>query len=87
MSDLIEKGKWNVGDIKHAKNGNDYRVTGFNAKGEPLWSLANKKQGGAQQPQPATAKQPKASEQPKGGRVEETKTSAKSRPETEDCSV
>lgn len=73
MSDLIEKGKWNVGDIKHAKNGNDYRVTGFNAKGEPLWSLANKKQGGAKQPQPATAKQPKASEQPKGGSVEETK--------------
>ena len=77
MSDLIEKGKWNVGDIKHAKNGNDYRVTGFNAKGEPLWSLVNKKQGGAQQPQPATAKQPKASEKQNGKDTEGNKPQQK----------
>ena len=77
MSDLIEKGKWNVGDIKHAKNGNDYRVTGFNAKGEPLWSLVNKKQGGAQQPQPAPAKQPKASEQQNGKNTDGNKPQQK----------
>lgn len=41
--DIIEKGKWKVGDTK-VYQGVTYEVGGFNAKGAPLWKKANKKQ-------------------------------------------
>ena len=41
--DVIEKGKWQLGQEKTDKNGDVWVVGGFNAKGVPLWRAKNKK--------------------------------------------
>ena len=44
---LIEKGKWNVGDEKTAPDGFTYYVGGFNSKGIPLWRKKKDNKGNA----------------------------------------
>lgn len=51
MFDIIEKAKWNVGDIRTDKNGHQWECTGFNSKGVAKWGVPKgNKKGGNQQP-------------------------------------
>lgn len=53
MFDIIEKAKWNVGDIRTDKNGHQWECTGFNAKGVAKWGIPKgNKKGGNNQPAP-----------------------------------
>lgn len=63
----IEKGKWKVGDTKEYQ-GRTWRVSGFNASGNPKWVVADRKQKGvtgapAGSAAPATAKKQDSSTQ------------------------
>lgn len=54
--DELEKGKWQVGMTKQYQ-GKTYKVSGFNASGNPLWRLVKDDKGGSQQADDSKSKQ------------------------------
>ncbi len=67
MSNIIEKAKWQVGDIKTDKNGNQWECSGFSPSGTPKWRKPKGSKSQKQDDQPSGGKKPAANQtQPKG---------------------
>lgn len=67
MSNIIEKAKWQVGDIKTDKNGNQWECSGFSPSGDPKWRKPKGSKSQKQDDQPSGGKKPADNKpQPKG---------------------
>ena len=58
MNDIIEKAKWNVGDIRTDKNGAQWECSGFNSKGQAKWVKPKGNKGNKTDDQPTGGKKP-----------------------------